>query len=100
VPSGRQTFCLLLDGRVEEILEVLTELLFFWGRQLGATLEEHGRYGEVLGGPFGNRSPVNVADDAVAYLLCAFARRHCHNLHTECMVEPCLLFFESLVSLV
>jgi hypothetical protein len=37
-------------GRVEEHLEVLTELLFLWGCWLRAGPEEYNHHGEVLGG--------------------------------------------------
>jgi hypothetical protein len=62
--SGRRTFYLLLGSHVEEHLEVLTELLFLQGHRLRAGPEEHGRCSEVLGGPFGNRSPMDIANDA------------------------------------
>jgi hypothetical protein len=85
---------------VEERLEVLTELLSFQGHRLRAGPEEHDCCSEVLGGPFGDRSPVNIIDDAVVYFLCALTRGRCRSLRAECVVLPCLLFLESLLSLV
>jgi hypothetical protein len=43
---------------------------------------------------------VNVADDAAVYFLHAFARGCCCSFLAEHVVEPCLLFLESLLSLV
>jgi hypothetical protein len=60
----------------------LTKLLFFWGRRLWVNQEGHDHWGEVLGGPFGNRSPVNVADDAATYFLCAFVHGCGRGFHT------------------
>jgi hypothetical protein len=85
---------------VEERLEVLMKLLLFWGHRLRAGPKEHGRCSEVLGGPFDNRSTMNVADDAVSYLLCVFVRERCRGFCTERVVDPCLLFLESFLSLV
>jgi hypothetical protein len=98
--SRHRTFRLLLGGHVEECPEVLMELLFLRGRRLGASPEEHDRYGEVLGDPFGDGSPMYIANDAAAYFLCALARGRCHGLRVERVVEPCLLVLESLLSLV
>jgi hypothetical protein len=99
--AGRsRTFHLLLSGHVEERLEVLTELLFLWGRRLAAGTEKQGHRGEVLGGLFGNESPVNVADDTTMYLLCALTRGHCRSLCAEYVVEPRLLVHETLLSLI
>jgi hypothetical protein len=79
---------------------VLTKLLFLRGGWLEAGLEEYGRCSEVLGGPFGDGSPLNVIDDAAAYRLCAFMCRCCHCLCAEHVVEPHLLILESLLSLI
>jgi hypothetical protein len=49
------------------------KLLFFRGRQFRSGLEELDHCSEVLGDPFGNRSLVNVIDDAATYFLCMFA---------------------------
>jgi hypothetical protein len=97
---GRRTFCLLLRSRAEERLEVLTELLFLWGRQLGASPEEHGRCSEVLGGLFHDGTPMNVTNDAAMYFLHVLAGWHCRSLRVERVVEPCLLFLESLLTFV
>jgi hypothetical protein len=43
---------------------------------------------------------VNVADDAAVYFLRAFARGCCCGFLAEHVVEPCLLFLESLLRLV
>jgi hypothetical protein len=43
---------------------------------------------------------MNVVDDAAAYILCAFARGGCRGFRAKHVVEPCLLFLESLLSLV
>jgi hypothetical protein len=59
------------------------EPLFRRGRWLGASPEEYDRYGEVLRGPFGDGSLVNIIDDAAVYLLCALTRGCCHGLCTE-----------------
>jgi hypothetical protein len=83
-----------------EHLEVLLELHFLYGCWLRVSTEDHDRCGEVLGGPFGKRSSVNVIDHAAAYFLCKFARRCGRGIRTECMVEPCLLVLKSPPSLV
>jgi hypothetical protein len=43
---------------------------------------------------------VNITDDVAAYLLCALTHRRRYGLRVECVVEPCLLVLESLLSLV
>jgi hypothetical protein len=61
---------------------VLTELLFFWDHRLRAGPEEYNHCSEVLGGPFGNKSPVNVVINAV--------RTSCERLCTG-VVAACTL---------
>lgn len=87
-PPGQRTLRKLDVSRIKEHLEVLTELLCLRGHWLRASLEEYSRYSEVLGGLFGDRSLVNIVDNAAAYLLCAFTCSGGRGLRTERVVEP------------